>query len=276
MKSFILFCLLAIPSMAQAQNYFADGMTWKAMVGGTQDPEFNPTLETTTIDGDTIVGGQQALKMYQSCGDADNELVAIVRTEGDKVFFRDENSATGWSLCYDFGLETGEGCYIKSIGSPHISTYIKCVGICDDPEYNGWAVMELEEYEDETCAIELGKGKWLRGLCSSIGVTRNNRLEMDGIGAWVVIEVSNGKQLLYQNLTNGISGATERQFGVSVDGMSVNITGIDAASGVSLFSNDGRMQQAFSRHTGSVKIQLPRKGVYILKVGNHVRKIMAF
>lgn len=276
MRALILFCLLVVPSITRAQNYFVDGMIWKVMVFGTQYQEYSPTLVVTSIDGDTIVDGQQALKMYQSWGDGATELAAIVRTEGDKVFFHDASSATGWSLCYDFGLEIGEGCYVKGLTSPCITTYIKCVDIHDSPEYGGWSVMELEEYEDESCSTCYGTGVWLRGLCSSKGVTSNNRLDVDGMGAYIVSEVYCGKQLLYQNTANGISGTTVGRFSVSVDGLSVKVSGVEGNESLLLFSGDGRMLRQIHSHTGELQIRLPQKGVYILKAGRRVSKISAF
>lgn len=131
MKKCALFlAILSLPLVAGAQDYFKDGMEWVQCVSGTHEPNPVTVVETVTLDGDTVVDGMDALKMWVTNDKTQvRELVAVVRTEGDRVLFRNGAVTDGWRLMYDFGLQPGEGCYVCNVSDNLTRTYVKCVEV---------------------------------------------------------------------------------------------------------------------------------------------------
>ncbi len=88
-KLALLLAVLSLPLVAGAQGYFKDGMRWESCLSAVMVPPVEPAFETFMLDGDTLVGGVKAMKMYvENDKTPGRELVAVVRTDGDRVLFR--------------------------------------------------------------------------------------------------------------------------------------------------------------------------------------------
>lgn len=125
------------------------------------------------IDGDTIVDGENALKVYEnSLWDDELNLCAIIKIDGEKVYTLNNYASNQWYLAYDFSLNAGEGCWVSRFDafSDHWhrpgQNYMKCVGIEPDDEYEGWPVMHIVSYATNECKEEDYNGEcyWLIGI----------------------------------------------------------------------------------------------------------------
>lgn len=278
MKKCALFlAILSLPLVAGAQDYFKDGMEWVQCVSGMHEPNPVTVVETVTLDGDTVVDGMDALKMWVTNDKTQvRELVAVVRTEGDRVLFRNGAVTDGWRLMYDFGLQPGEGCYVYNVSDNLTRTYVKCVevrqGAC-----GGLDAMELEEYDAEPQSRGDGRlhstGTWIRGLGSTRGVTWNNRFGVDGAGG-MLLEASCGGEVVYHREVSSVEPVFDRRMNVRVDGQEVTVTGIDGHDAVSLFTLDGVLVRQFKK-TGRDELRFVAQcsGLYIVKCGQDSCKI---
>lgn len=187
-KMLVLAVAALVPIAAvDAKTYFQDGMKWEMCKSGTQSPDPIFVTETVSIDGE--MDGMNARIM--TCGYTDPSQPTVsfyVLTEGERVYCSPVSSGDlEWHLLYDFSLKAGEGCYVES---PSVSssdgiffrTYVKCVSVKEnDPEWQGWDTIRLEEYDSHDCGRLIGSGIWLKGLASVNGVLDNNRFDSDGV-----------------------------------------------------------------------------------------------
>lgn len=280
MKSLVLFLSAMFPFVLNGQTYFTEGTEWKMQVSGTH--ESTPVTSTDIVTLEKCMDGdEQSLGMYlhNSSTAGEREFVAFIKTEGDKVFFkRDEGTASTWYLMYDFGMVPGESGYfysadwLTSDGTPHMA-YLKCVGVDEEQGYDGWSTLSLEEYNDESCDIMLGRGVWLRRLSAATGVLKNIHFEVDGAGS-TLLEASCNGNVIYKNGTAGITlTSSKTSFNIKIDGLDVLISGADAHGKGYLYSEDGQLLRDFNTGNGSIRLNLPKKGAYILKIGDVTKKI---
>jgi len=181
------------------QSVFRDGMVWNTEVGQLfrHGGEF-----VYILDGDTLVGKDKGLKLF--CiknGDTENRhLVAIIRSDRDKVFFLSGHDPNKWTLMYDFSLTPGKGCWvgtISSFGASDVSpklSYVRCKEIVKDGESGEYEVMMMEEpYEGRDCV-----GVWIKGVGGIQGILSNNGFCLDGRNS-MLKEVSCGDRILYMD-----------------------------------------------------------------------------
>ena len=281
MKGVTLFLLSLVPLVMNSQTSFTDGMKWRTQIIGTHDPEAVASIETVTIEKSVE---DDCLKMYRYYENnvSDREFVASVMIDKDKVYFRPcDSKSSEWYLLYDFGMEPGEGCYIYnpvtfSENSIPYFTYVKCVGIDDGSDYNGWKAMSMEEYRDDSCSDILGKGTWLKGLSSLNGILYNNCFGIDGLGATLLLDVSDNEKNIYPNNSTGIVQARETldpNFNIKIDGSNIEIFTSHETIG-SLYDQSGVLIGEYRFSKTPTKITLPSKGIYILKSGNVSQKIL--
>lgn len=280
-KLALLLAVLSLPLVAGAQGYFKDGMRWESCLSAVMVPPVEPAFETFMLDGDTLVGGVEALKMYvQNDYTPGRELVAVVRTEGDRVLFRNVAVTDGWRLMYDFGLQPGEGCYVYNVSDSLTRTYVKCVEVREGV-YDGLDAIDLEEYDAEPQSSGDGylysDGTWIRGVGSLFGVTWNNRFGVDGVGG-MLLEASLDGEVVYRREVSSVEPAfDDRRMDVRVDGQEVTVTGIDGDDAVSLFTSDGVLVRQFKK-TGrdELRFAVPASGLYIVKCGQDSCKFVAW
>lgn len=274
----LLVGLLAFaPTLMNAQTFFKEGTSWKTE---RWNSEFDPKIhiQIVSLDGTETIDGYASMKMYSEYeNDATSrKLVAYIRTDGDKVFFMNpETKSKAWYLMYDFGLKAGEGCYVYSCeftnaeGEP-LRSYVMYTGT--NTTESGLTAMEVKEYYDETCDEYLGSEKWLKGLASTRGVLLNSSFALDGIGS-SLLECSNNNTLLYSRNSTQVTDIEGAELKVTVNGLSVEVSGIKSPCSLTVYSPDGALLQSKMAEAGNTKLTLPKKGIYLLKVSDKERKI---
>lgn len=276
MRKYILFILSLIPFVMEAQTSFTDGMKWRTQISGTHNPEPVTTIETVTIEK---TSGDNIYDMYRFYEDnkSAKEYVAVIKTDGSKVYFKPVDSKTSdWYLLYDFGIKPGEGCFVYSLVTSSISstperTYIKCVGMEDSVECEGWHML-LEEYRDDSCSELLGTGSWIKGLSSLNGILYNNRFDVDGFCS-KLLDVSVGGGILYSNRESGTKEMIEPPIPeITIDGLDIHITVNTEICGA-LYSMSGIKIGNYKFSRSPVVIKLSDSGIYILRIGNNSKKI---
>lgn len=276
-KTIILFMLIFIPFLMNGQNHFTDGMKWRTQVSGTHSPNPVVSIEVVTIEK-TVDDNCFNLYSFYEDKTSDKELIAVIKTENDKVFFKPERVKTDeWYLLYDFSLKPGDGCFVYTPfvftdSSVPYKTYVKCVGIEDYSEGGEWSVLLLEEYEDDTCSFMIGNGSWIKGLSSLNGFLYNNRFGVDGRVS-KLLDVSDNGKILFSNTQTGVLEITDPSItNIKVNGLDIYISVNDDICG-SLYSQDGMHMGNYKFSKTPTHIRLSNKGVYILKTGNTSRKI---
>lgn len=272
--------LIMLPMFTTAQSYFKDGMIWETQVFSTSEPTPQSVIETNFIDGTEPVDGYTALKMYghDDNGASTSTLKGYIRTDGDKVYFKNATSNHNkWFLIYDFGLTEGKGCYIYNTyiqDNEHdpYKTYIKCTGITAG-ENNCPDIMQLEEYTDESCTICIAKGKWIKGVSSWSGVMYNNRFELDGIASYL-IEARYNNDIVYKQNTTKINDTGDYGNGVSIEGKTVTLPISGRATVADVFGIDGRhINSVRTAPLEKASVIMPHSGIYIVRVGDKTHKI---
>lgn len=284
MRKILLFCCgIAFAISMQAQGYFQDGMVWEMSVCGTQDPYPVWVSETVSLKGITEVDGVQALRMFYESENVEKRELTVVRTEGDKVYFKNNKNSSEWTLLYDFGLQTGEGCVVGAINmnwendDKPITSYLKCVDIEEGRDaYAGFDVMILEEYRNEAMEDCIGEGKWLKGLGSPTGVTQNIRFDVEGGAATMLIEGILRGAKVFPKDTNGIDGVitSDGFITVCVSSGRMKMYDIDPSRSLSVYSADGRCVFYRAKPQTSESVKLEASGLYIVKNGSDVQKLV--
>lgn len=269
--------LVFAPTLMNAQTFFTVGTSWKTELWN-MEPDPKIYIQIVSLDGTETIDGYTSMKMYSEYeNDATSrKLVAYIRTNGDKVFFMNPETKTkAWYLMYDFGLKAGEGCYVYSCectnaeGEP-LRSYVMYTGT--NTTESGLTAMELKEYYDETCDEYLGSEKWLKGLASTRGVLLNCSFGLDGMGS-NLLECSNNNTLLYSRNSTQVTDIKGAELKVTVNGLSVEVSGIKSPCSLTVYSSDGALLQSKMAEAGNTKLTLPQKGIYLLKVGDKERKI---
>ena len=295
MKNSITFivCLAFIPMLVSAQSYFKEGTSWKTETSSIMAPGFE--LRFTIIDyieGTEMVDGYEALKMYQYSDGIgldgpvheDVTLKGYVRTDGDKVYFKNTETEPGvWYLMYDFGLKVGEGCYVYSTDNSEYTnkpdmTYIKCVGTAKEPGSDLESLL-IEEYESEDDTykdkdeVYHAEGRWIKGLSSNLGVMNNNLFGLVGGGSDLTEATYEGN-VIYKKPETAVSGVRENGVSVSVSQRTVTMSSGGGVGKAQILTSDGRQIGLYNLSASPMRLTLPGSGVYVVKACGAVRKIV--
>ena len=232
--------MLIFPMTAASQsyiNYIKNGTEWitKRHVYPCADHREFDYYDKFTLDGDTIVNGFNAMKLYYSYNMTDPVLYAFIRTEGDKVYFKDSDrnpEAPDWYLMYDFGVKIGDIVGVYSIVKKNSPSkfYMKCIGINENAD-QGFTDIVMEFYPVENpdrLKFPFPTTRWLKGLASECGFTKSNEFTYFVAGMTSeLVQVSYKGEIVYKkDKENGISDIT-----VSAKGGKKN-TGTYSISGV--------------------------------------------
>ena len=273
----ISIAMVILPMLIFGQECFTNGTEWTTKITTPGYPQ-KDLIKIEKLDGMVNIDGYDALKMYceyESIPDS-KTLLYYVRTEGDKVFFRlpDDDSGT-WYLMYDFGLVTGEGCYLycplytdKENNNTPLKDYFKCISWTKD-ETSGIYIMEAEEYEDNTCSgLTLDYMKWFDGVSSVRGISSNIGLGMISGSFSQLIEVKNGDRVFYSDNTTSISKVSNTPLRYRVDGLNINLSGTEVSDNIQVYYTNGALLGNFTAKGNSINISVPNSGMYILKIKN--------
>lgn len=269
--------MVVLPMLIFGQECFTNGTEWITKITTPGYPQ-KDLIKIEKLDGMVNIDGYDALKMYceyESIPDS-KTLLYYVRTEGDKVFFRlpDDDSGT-WYLMYDFGLVTGEGCYLycplytdKESNNTPLKDYFKCISWTKD-ETSGIYIMDAEEYEDNTCTgLILDGPRWFDGISSIRGISSNIGLGMRAGSFPQLIEVKNGDRVFYSDNTTSISKVSNAPLHYRVDGLNINLSGTEVSDKIQVYYTSGALLGNFTAKGNSIDISVPNSGMYILKIRN--------
>lgn len=249
-----------LPLMASADNFFKSGMKWEYEVHSDGPSEFPVSHTIFQLVGDTVIDGYESTRMYVEEVEYEvlPKLLAFVRTEDDKVFFKYDYPEEEWSLLYDFGLKPGCETYIDRITSfpetskRHLIEWVSCIKVEESIEYQGMEAMVMaNKYSDEVDANSLGV--WINGIGSTF--------------------------LLYNGTAFGISGGACRLIKASMNGNTIceyqkaKVENYDADNrNMSVLSLDGRIIYEGLNMYDTLKDLVRIPGIYIVKTGNTVHK----
>lgn len=275
MKRLIISIAMAVlPMLIFGQECFTNGTEWKLMIRSIE-AQPKTSIEISKLDGMVNIDGYEAFKMYSEYENKPDSktLLYYVRKENDKVFFKLPDDDSGeWYLMYDFGLAVGEGCYIYnpeftiSFKEPY-KTYLKCTSITKD-ETSDNTIMGMEEYEDDTFELLRGEGEWIKGISSTLGISRNTGFGMTG-GVFRLIEARNGDHVFYSYDTSSISQVSHTtSLRYHVDGLNINLSGTEAGDNIQVYYTSGALLGNFAAKGNSINIRVPNSGVYVLKLKN--------
>lgn len=275
-KLSILLAIMAFPVLVNADTYFKDGMKWISLATDSHLPGGAHSIETVTLQksatSDWLEMNSHSVGIEEEY--TSDRFIGYVKSEGDKVFFKltDEENAESY-LFYDFGLKEGEGCYVYSpVYSKQYKTYMKCVGIGEDPEFPGFETMSLIEYKDDSCTGDCRELKWIKGLSSENGVLLNNGLDIVGIGG-TLWEASYEGKILYANPQAEIKDiSSEPDLDIHIDGLILTVSA-QSPTEVGVYSLSGVNLGNYKFGKNPISIILPTKGLYILKAGEKAIKI---
>lgn len=271
---------MALPFMASAYtNHIQDGMSWVIEVYGTQDSIPEETIKTIDINGAIDIDGITSLQMYETTNNdlSTRQLIAYIRTEGDKVFFKRADAISEeWNLMYDFGLNIGDGCYVCDLGMQR-RTYVKCINIDNNnAQYGGLETLTLVEYYDNGYCqdYQLSTGVWLKGIGSVNGIIYNNFFEYDGGSSRLISATYDGKSI-YNFRASGIDEAMNTKPIINIKGLMVCVNNLPQNEVVSVYTIDGKLTHQYTTLDGSAYFNVPSSGCYILKYGSKNTRIMA-
>lgn len=279
MRALIIFLSAIVAFLVNGQVQFSDGMKWYSIVCGTHKPQPTYSTELVTLEKTDDAGIFKVFRRNLD-HDTDSELVAFIKIDADKVYFKFDDSETSeWYLMYDFGLQPGEGCYVyepykRSGNTPPVRTYIKCTSIEESSEYQGWSVMKLEEYANEDFCLWPEDGIWIKDLASVRGLLGNNRFGMCGGGTTLDSVVLSDGTVVFSNPKSGISDINvSSKTDIRVVGHEIFVAAADKTP-ASLYTLTGLQLGNYVLGTSPIAISVPACGVYILKIGSTSQKIM--
>ncbi len=269
--------MMLLPLTLMADNYFANGMEW------TEEASFHDIhgapsryIRHVKVDGDTIVDGVEAMKVYATDPDGNYHINAILRVDGDKVYTLNNYETNQWYLAYDFSLEIGDECYFY-----YFNAYIQkirpkeqhfvCTGKYLSEDYGGWPVIQLEEvltFNPEDYEFDVGKGEWLIGIGHTYGVNLNYFTSTLVGGGGRLLSASFNGNLLCKYSTDFIGDEEMADASIKITqtgDKSLTISNLDAGDQVCIYDMAG--MSVFSQTTtgDNLSINLPQKGVYIIK-----------
>lgn len=274
----LVISLLSLSYWGNAQNYFVDGTTWTMEIT-PHNPMDASWKETVSLIKDGTADGQVFLMIGNSTwGNEDNQQIAKIKTEGEKVFFSlIEKPELGWFLLYDFGLKLNDECTVYSPcrlaadGYP-VGCELKCTEIIENNvEFDGFTTMGL------THSSENGETSttWINGIGDSCGVLTNFSLDMDGYSNPLLLEVKNGEEIIYaNNNSNVVDKIFSDEIEFFVADTKLTIQSNSSPITCYIFNTEGILisQSTISKEPQS--INLPQKGIYILKMGRESYKII--
>lgn len=180
----VMIVSFVIPTVAVGEMYVREGVTWQTLIT-PDEADKSPFIEYVTAEKSAQEGCLDLYRYYNE-DMSDKELVCIVRTEEDKVFFRPKDDTSDeWYLFYDF--RPGE---FPEIYSPILTTedskplksavrrmeqFSTSEPVDDRTDTGDWVLLGLNEYEQKYDGNPIGAMAWIKGLSSQNGILYNTR-----------------------------------------------------------------------------------------------------
>lgn len=203
---------MLVPLMASAENYLVDGARCVYQGIRIDTEEY---LHGFCIDGTETALGQVCLRFCDLYGN----LLTLIRTEDEKVYFLHHPSDTEWSLLYDFSLQPGDRCTVTDLDYeafanddpekyPRRTFDVVCL---DRVRLQGYGDNDVLIMDDADCdgknQFTVGN-KWVVGFGNPAGITENARFRWIGAPKIDndVLNFSIGDKTLYRSFD--IDGST--------------------------------------------------------------------
>lgn len=134
-------------------------------------------------------------------------------------------------------------------------------------------MMSMTVYDDESCTGYSHKGKWIKGLSSTEGVLFNNRFDLDGMGGSLLWNATHDGETLYANPMVKVDEITaETGLDIKKDGLTLTVF-VQTPTDGAIYNQAGMILGNYQFGENPTSINLPAKGVYILKAGDKAVKI---
>lgn len=210
MRILVTFIIMLIMIPISATNYFKEGTKWFLTCGGSSSNTY-PT--EVYIEGDSIVNDIKCLKMWCQYNTDDPKRIALIRTEGEKVFFLDPLDAANWVLAYDFGITPGERCRIGNLlgvamdsSNPVVMSEVEFDENVSKPSigYDGEMMLMKEIFP----GFDHIYGYWINGMGSFHGPLMNCMFDNDGFYSWLN-KIEYDGIIIYNNTITGVNSVIE-------------------------------------------------------------------
>lgn len=189
-----------LPGVASSSNYFKAGTQWTVEVGSmpTNMKQIVYSIEEGPI---TELEDSKAMRLISTTEEGVQSLEAVILSEGEKVFFRDD--VDGWRLLYDFSLRPEEETVLYSgMYSPESQDYPESVvAKCDKFEnslgnlFFEDGLLLLSTYLPQTGA-GYSRAIWYNGLGSVQGPLTNFENDIDGV-LRNLVKVTSGDEVIF-------------------------------------------------------------------------------
>lgn len=264
---FIISTLLLFPFTIQAYVFFTDGMEWKNIGSPLILPPPDEHLVKYSLEGDSVCDGHTWFRMYKVYDDnkASRKFVGLVRTEGDKVYYKDQYD-TG--LLYDFGLQPGDICHIGTFsitpGRHGYQRYIKCVENDKHDDSARWKSMSVETYSNPECTgVYEMPGRWIQGLGGVRGVSESNFEFAEG-GSAELVQASINGNVIFQKEDSYFNTPKDNSI-IKLERLTLDITNKKRVVPVRVYTSDGML--IYDEIVKHASISLPGDGEYIIRIG---------
>ncbi len=180
--------LCGATALANAQNYFTEGTVWSVHVRGDildDDGKLLEYDEKFWLEGDLKEWGyDEGLILWQQREDESQPRHArgLIKTDGDKVYYRPHLQRDEWLLMYDFGVTAEEPIetfapeyYWPNTYIHDTPDYFECLGRYAAPDYPELTIIKVGEFKDKQDFEPYGEGEILVGIGSLKGPVYNRQ-----------------------------------------------------------------------------------------------------
>ncbi len=292
LKKLFLFLIVALSTfnVVLAQSAFEDEMMIKEGLklsfggfGWATDPK-RPTsyIQQYFFENPTVIDGYECLELNETTiftegveGTYSSKL-GYIRTEGMKVYAAPLpiSEPVKWYLMYDFGIKPGEWVefWCPFVSNPYSSDRLYLLDEEESPEFGGRKLMHLVSDPDYP---ELDNVTWIKGITNKCWFEMP--IMCPGIlasgGCFLLYEIRLNDQILFADFPTEVD-----EIGVSdsyeIVGQNLVIKHLSDCEPVCVYDLEGNIVYCSSIGGHCDSISLPHKGLYIVKVGNQINKIM--
>ena len=266
---FLSMVCACIAGSAYAENYFNAGTLWEYVIFDAVDPENEPATCTYKLDK---TDGSDQFTLLRGYPDADMEpeSVALIRTDGDKVWFSPVQENPEWFLMYDFGINPEEKITVTYAGQVGLSWFtpkeytLKCLkteaasgalNILTMGDVDAWGNVETD-----------ATGRWLSGFGSMTGLLDNCRYNIEG-NTTVLKQVSvNGKVLYTNSAVASVSGIELKSRAIiRATDRGVELSGLKPGETIALYNAAGMKTAEVSADSEGKAVIPASKGIILIK-----------
>lgn len=281
----MLMCLGIIGSLQlSAQNYFAPGTEWNVKIIRPGASFLYETLFMRDIDNqDENVYG---LYSYSTGTDPSTAVCKVeIKNEGEKIFFKDPSDERDqWYLMYDFGLNVGDSSeiytpyFLQGGYAPDCITLTCREIIENNTEFSGLTTMTMVEImdvsDDSNIDFEEKETTWLKGLGDFRGPLSNFSMFLIGGGSLLETATVDNDLIYTSPFTkiDRVNAAEPLSIRLIDNQLTVSSDNIDFP--IWVYSIDGSIIKKIDPKAHPEAINLPAKGVYIVKAGNTSVKVV--